>query len=115
MVEQVDREEERSTRNPIAAIIRHASEYVLDNGGMRSRFSALRLTRGASFGNNLGNPVNCLERNTTFVKFVVGFHSFAGVARGLFDPFGAGEKEPDCPDTSKIVAPSREGQPYIPS
>jgi hypothetical protein len=38
-VEQVDREEERSTRNPIAAIVRHAREYALENGGMRSRFS----------------------------------------------------------------------------
>jgi hypothetical protein len=42
-VEQVDREEEPSTRNPIAAIVRHAREYALQNGGMRSRFSALRL------------------------------------------------------------------------
>ena len=44
-VEQVDREEERSTRNPIAAIVRHATEYALENGGMRSRFSALRALR----------------------------------------------------------------------
>jgi hypothetical protein len=42
-VEQVDSEEERSTRNPIAAIVRHAREYALENGGMRSSFSALRL------------------------------------------------------------------------
>jgi hypothetical protein len=45
-VEQVDREEERSTRNPIAAIVRHAREYALKNGGMRFRFSALRLLFG---------------------------------------------------------------------
>jgi hypothetical protein len=44
-VEQVDREEERSTWSPIAAIVRHAREYALENGGMRSRFSALRLLR----------------------------------------------------------------------
>ena len=44
-VEQVDREEERSTRNPIAAIVRHAREHAVENGGMRSRFSALRLLR----------------------------------------------------------------------
>ena len=37
-VEQVDREEESSTRNPIAAIVRHAREYALENGGMRSAF-----------------------------------------------------------------------------
>jgi hypothetical protein len=37
-VEQVDREEERSTRNPIAAIVRHAKEYALGKGGMRSAF-----------------------------------------------------------------------------
>jgi len=42
-VEQVDREEDRSTRNSTAAIVRHAREYALENGGMRSRFSALRL------------------------------------------------------------------------
>jgi hypothetical protein len=42
-IAQVGREEERSTRNPIAAIVRHAREYALENGGMRSRFSALRL------------------------------------------------------------------------
>jgi hypothetical protein len=41
--EQVDGEEERSTRNPIAAIVRHATEYASENGGMRSRFSTLRL------------------------------------------------------------------------
>jgi hypothetical protein len=41
-VEQVDREEEHFTRNPIAAIVRHATEYALENGGMRSRFSTVR-------------------------------------------------------------------------
>src|ERR1700738_4009291 len=34
-VEQVDSDEERSTRNPIAAIVRHAREYAVENGGMR--------------------------------------------------------------------------------
>src|SRR5262249_2798735 len=34
--------EERSTRDPIAAIVRHASEYASENGGICSRFSALR-------------------------------------------------------------------------
>ena len=45
-VEQVDREEEHSTRNPIAAIVRHAREYALEKGGMRPRFS-LRLLKPA--------------------------------------------------------------------
>src|SRR3984893_15979332 len=36
-VEQVDREEECSTRNPIAAIVRHAREYALENGYACSR------------------------------------------------------------------------------
>jgi hypothetical protein len=41
-VEQVDREEERSTRNPIAAIVRHAREYALENGAMRSLWQQFR-------------------------------------------------------------------------
>src|SRR5437870_5269785 len=42
-VEPVDREEARPTRNPVAAIVRHARKYALENGGTRSGFSPLRL------------------------------------------------------------------------
>ena len=46
-VEQINRDEERSTRNPIVAIVRHATEYALENGGMRFPGAPCNISRRA--------------------------------------------------------------------